>query len=73
MGTRLGLGAGTARGVDGKRELHERVAAVAEGVVLARLDPRQLKRSHTRRSAHPVGAAGGPGRAAAARLEVLWK
>lgn len=47
MGTHLGFSAGTACGVDGQRELHERVAAVAEGVVLTRLNPRQLKKRQT--------------------------
>ena len=44
MGTHFRFRSGAACGVNGKRKLHERVAAVAEGVVFTRLNPRQLKR-----------------------------
>lgn len=42
VGEDLGFGAGAARGVDHERQLHQRVASVAEGVVLAGLHPGQL-------------------------------
>lgn len=47
MGTHFRFSAGTACGVDGQRKLHERVSAIAEGVVFTRLNPRQLKRRQT--------------------------
>lgn len=47
MGTHFRFGTGTACGVNGKREFHERIAAIPKGVVLTRLNPRELKRSET--------------------------
>lgn len=47
MGTHFRFGSGAACGVHGEGELHERVAAVPEGVVLTRLHPRELERSQT--------------------------
>lgn len=41
MGTHFRFRTGTTCGVDGKRKLHERVAAVPEGVVFTRLNPRE--------------------------------
>lgn len=47
MGTHFRFGTGTAGGVDGEGQFHERVPAVPEGVVLTCLDPRELERSRT--------------------------
>lgn len=65
MGTHFRFRAGAACGVDGERQFHEGVAAVAEGVVLARLNPGQLGRRTdgrlvTDRDGRPQGAGRGP-------------
>lgn len=52
MGTHFRFSAGTACGVDGQRKLHERVSAIAEGVVFTRLNPRQLKKKANRPRVH---------------------
>lgn len=45
MGTHFRFRTGTTCGVNGKRKFHERIPAIAEGVVLTRLNPRELQGS----------------------------
>lgn len=75
MGTHFRFGTGTACGVNGKREFHERIAAITKGVVLTRLNPRELKRSETdTRLIYLTTTADNPEPAQGmAQLELLWK
>lgn len=75
MGTHFRFRTGTACGVNGKREFHERVAAIPKGVVLTGLNPRELQRSETdRRLVHVMRTVDDPNAdQRMAYLEPLWK